>query len=421
MGEKRHNEYDEAGRDNTDNAVETGSEEARLEQVTRREFMRRTALTLGGAVAASSLFPSLGCDTASPDATSIVLPNTLTTPPNTPPPSPSLVIQEPTATVTAVPSTTTPTNSPTNTPTPQPTPVVDVLPPMDLTTNPYSTQRKVVIAPNGVVATSTPLAVQAGLLMLKKGGNAVDAALAAAIASTVVEPTSNGIGSDAFALVWDPSDKKLHGLNGSGRAPGALTLKLLRDKGYKAMPENGWLPVTVPGAPALWRDLHARFGKLPFASLFEPAIDYAENGFRVSPIVAYFWNRAVPIYSANKGPAFKGWLESYAPKGRAPRSGEVWSSKALGMSLRRIADSKADDFYKGDLARQIARFAAQTGGLITERDLAAHTSTWVDPISTTYRGYEAWEMPPNGQGITALIGLNILEGFELDQLKRDST
>jgi gamma-glutamyltranspeptidase/glutathione hydrolase len=290
---------------------------------------------------------------------------------------------------------------------------------MDLTSNPYSGHRKVTIARHGVVATSTPLAVEAGLLMLKQGGNAVDAALAAAIAQTVVEPTSNGIGSDAFALVWD--GKKLHGLNGSGRAPASLNLKLLRGKGYTSIPYRGWTSVTVPGAPALWRDLHARFGKLPFETLFEPAIEYAESGFRVSPIVAYNWGRSVPIYGVNKGPEYKGWLEMYAPGGRAPKAGGVWSSKALGMSLRRIAQSHADDFYRGELARKMAAFAAQTGGFITEADLAAHTSTWVDPISTTYRGYDVWEMPPNGQGITALIGLNILEGFELDKLARDST
>jgi gamma-glutamyltranspeptidase/glutathione hydrolase len=289
---------------------------------------------------------------------------------------------------------------------------------MDLAVNPYSAQRRAVIAQKGVVATSTPLAVQAGLLMLQKGGNAVDAALATAIAQTVVEPTSNGIGSDAFALVWD--GKKLHGLNGAGRAPGSLTLNLLRSKGYTSIPYRGWPSVTVPGAPALWRDLHARFGKLPFKTLFEPAIEYAERGFRVSPIVAYHWGRSVPIYSPNKGPEYKGWLETYAPGGKAPKSGEVWSSKALGTSLRRIGQSNADDFYKGDLAQRMARFAAQTGGFLTEQDLAAHTSTWVDPISTTYRGYEVWEIPPPTQGIAALIGLNILEGFVLDKLKRDS-
>jgi gamma-glutamyltranspeptidase/glutathione hydrolase len=257
--------------------------------------------------------------------------------------------------------------------------------------------------------------------MLQQGGNAVDAALAAAIASAVVEPTSNSVGSDAFAIVWDDKSKKLYGLNGSGRAPAALTLDLVRSKGYTAMPEKGWLSVTVPGAPALWRDLHARFGKLPFQTLFEPAIGYAENGYRVSPIVAYYWNAYLPAYTSNQGSQFQGWMPMFAPGGRTPKSGELWSSKELAATLRSIAQSNTDDFYTGNLASQTARFAAQTGGFITQADLAAHTSTWVDPISTNYRGYDVWEMPPNDQGLTALIGLNILEGFQLSLQPRDST
>ncbi|MEO8286171.1 MAG: gamma-glutamyltransferase family protein [Chloroflexota bacterium] len=379
MEDKYHQGLDATAREDVGSSTEEASHEQ--PDLTRREFVRRAGLTLGGVVAAPGLLASLVKAPSSADLRS---------------------------------------QPQTSQPLPTPTSVGGVLPPMDLTKNPYSTQRHAVVAPNGMVATSTPLAVQAGLQMLQKGGNAVDAALATAIASAVVEPTSNGIGSDAFALVWDPKSRKLFGLNGSGRAPAALNIKLVTGKGYRAMPEKGWLPVTVPGAPAVWRDLHARFGKLPFETLFEPAISYAENGFRVSPIVAYFWNRAVPIYSANKGPQFKGWLEAYAPGGRAPRSGGLWSSKALGATLRSIANSGSDDFYKGDLARKITQFAAQTGGYITEQDLAAHTSTWVNPISTTYRGYETWEMPPNGQGIAALIGLNILEGFDLGSIPRDS-
>lgn len=278
-----------------------------------------------------------------------------------------------------------------------------------------------VTSQKGVVATSTPLAVEAGLLMLKNGGNAVDAAIAAAIAQTVVEPVSNGVGSDAFALLWDNKTGKLYGLNGSGRAPASLTLQLIRNKGYRTMPLRGWTTVTVPGAPALWRDLHARFGKLPFNKLFEPAIAYAEQGYHVSPIVAFAWASAISIYTANKGAEYKGWPEMFAPGGRAPRSGGLWSSKALGATLRRIADYGADDFYKGDLARQIVKFASQTGGFITAQDLAAHTSTWVDPISTTYKGYQVWELPPNTQGITTLIALNILEGLGLDASARNST
>jgi gamma-glutamyltranspeptidase/glutathione hydrolase len=292
------------------------------------------------------------------------------------------------------------------------------LPETDFLTNPYNSQRSVTIARRGLVSTSQPLAVQAGIAMLQRGGNAVDAALATAIALTVVEPTSNGIGSDAFALVWD--GQQLHGLNGSGRAPRALLLDMIRSKGHTTMPARGWLPVTVPGAPAAWRDLHSRFGKLPFATLFEPAIHYAEKGYPLSPIVAYYWGRAASVYAQDTGPEFAGWMPTFAPGGRAPLTGEMWASPGHAATLWRIAESGGDDFYTGITARKIAEFAAHTGGYITEQDLADHTSTWVEPISTLYRGHEAWEIPPNGQGITALIALNILEGFDLGKTKRDS-
>jgi gamma-glutamyltranspeptidase/glutathione hydrolase len=269
-----------------------------------------------------------------------------------------------------------------------------------------------------VVATSHPLAVEAGIEMLRRGGSAVDAAIAAAVTLTVVEPTSNGIGSDAFALVWDGG--KLHGLNGSGRAPAALSLEKLRGMGHRAMPNRGWLPVTVPGAPAAWRDLHSRFGRLPFSALFEPAIGYAQHGHPVAPIVALNWGNSASAYSSFNGAEFRGWRETFAPGGKAPKAGEMWSSPGHASTLQRIAETKADDFYKGDLARTISRFASETGGLLREGDLAAHTSTWVEPIHASYRGYEAWEIPPNGQGITALIGLNIVEGFDLRGLERDS-
>jgi gamma-glutamyltranspeptidase/glutathione hydrolase len=289
---------------------------------------------------------------------------------------------------------------------------------LDLSRNPYNSHRSVVVARRGVVATSQPLAVQAGVDMLQRGGNAVDAALATAIALTVVEPTSNGIGADAFALVWDGVE--LHGLNGSGRAPAALTQDSVRSAGHDALPARGWLPVTVPGAPAAWRDLHSRFGKLPFTDLFEPAVYYAEHGFPLSPVLAQYWGYAAAAYAQATGPEFRGWMETFAPGGRAPRAGEMWASPGHAATLRRIAESGADDFYNGQLARAIAAFARETGGLITESDLAAHTCTWVEPISTSYRGYEAWEMPPNGQGITALIGLNILEGFDMASQPRDT-
>jgi gamma-glutamyltranspeptidase / glutathione hydrolase len=276
-----------------------------------------------------------------------------------------------------------------------------------------------VLAPRGVVATSEPLAAQAGLSMLQRGGNAVDAAIATAATLTVVEPTSNGIGADAFALVWDGN--ALHGLNGSGRAPSTHTPALFRERGLSEVPSLGWLPVTVPGAPAAWRDLHARFGKLPFEYLFEPAIYYAEHGFPVGPVTAGAWGGAERSYrTACTGPEFRGWFETFAPGGRAPQPGELWSSSGHGRTLRLIASTKATAFYEGELAQEIAAFAAQTGGFLTQDDLAAHQSTWVEPVGTNYRGYDVWEIPPNGQGIAALIALNLLEGFPISTLIRDS-
>lgn len=289
---------------------------------------------------------------------------------------------------------------------------------MDLITNPYSSRRSPVIARRGVVATSQPLAVQAGIEMLIRGGTAVDAAIATAVALTVVEPTSNGIGSDAFALVWD--GEKLHGLNGSGRAPHALTLDRVRALGHETMPTRGWLSVTVPGAPATWSKLHKRFGKLRFEELFEPALLYAEHGHPVSLIVAQQWGSAAQAYAELTGPEFVGWQETFARDERAPQVGELWASPTHAQTLRRIAQSYSEDFYRGQLAQQIVRFAQQTGGWLSERDLKEHRSEWIEPIRTCYRGYDVWEIPPNGQGITALIGLNILEGFDLQRFERDS-
>ena len=283
---------------------------------------------------------------------------------------------------------------------------------------PYPSRRMPVLAPRGVVATSEPLAAQAGLAMLHAGGNAVDAALATAIALTVVEPCSNGIGSDAFALVWDGT--RLHGLNGSGRAPKTHTLDLFTSRGHSVVPAAGWLPVTVPGAPATWRDLHARFGRLPFERLFEPAIYYAERGFPVAPITAAGWATTEQVYRQSRTtPEYRGWYETFVPTGRAPGAGETFSSPGHAATLRTIAASKSAAFYEGELAEAIARFAAETGGFLTRDDLALHSSTWVEPIGTTYRGYDVWEIPPNGQGIAALIGLNLLEGFDLGLRERD--
>lgn len=284
---------------------------------------------------------------------------------------------------------------------------------------PYPSRRMPIVASRGVVATSEPLAAQAGLLMLQQGGNAVDAALATAIALTVIEPVSNGIGSDAFALIWD--GKQLHGLNGSGRAPQTHTPELFASQGLTSVPARGWMPVTIPGAPATWHTLHKRFGRLPFAKLFEPAIGYAENGFPVAPITAAAWQHTARIYRAqNNGPEYQGWFATFAPNGTGPQPGDIFRSPGHARTLRRIAESDAEDFYEGEIAKEIASFAAQTGGYITAADLAAHECDWVDPINTSYRGYEVWEIPPNGQGIAALEALNILEGFNLGQYPRES-
>jgi gamma-glutamyltranspeptidase / glutathione hydrolase len=288
--------------------------------------------------------------------------------------------------------------------------------------------RQPVFAPQGAVATSQPLAASAGLAVLRRGGNAVDAALAAAVTLTVVQPGSNDIGGDLFAIVWD--GRRLHGLNASGRSPAALTreavLAATDGRGAEpvaalggaqslgpAMPARGWLPVTVPGAPAGWRDLHERFGSLPFAELFADAISYAEQGHPVSASVAAGWARAVAVHAELTGAEFAEWGRAFTVDGRAPRAGEWWRNPAAARTLRRIAETGAEDFYRGGIAGALADHAARTGGLLTAADLAAHSSTWVEPISAGYRGHEVWELPPNGQGLAALIALNILDGVDL--------
>jgi gamma-glutamyltranspeptidase / glutathione hydrolase len=283
--------------------------------------------------------------------------------------------------------------------------------------NPYS-RRVPMIGARGAVCTSQPLAAAAGLEVLRLGGNAVDAAIATAITLTVVEPTSNGIGGDAFALVWDGA--KLHGLNASGRAPQGLTADLLHARGHAQMPRLGWLPVTVPGAPAAWRDLHIKFGRLEFARLFDAAIHYARNGFPVTPILARNWARATSSYASLSAPEFSAWRETFTLNGRAPRVGEIMRLPDHARTLQSIAATNAAAFYDGKLAQQLEDFAAQTGGIITAADLRAHKSDWVEPISTNYRGVDVWEIPPNGQGIAGLTALNILEGFDVAAHPRDS-
>jgi gamma-glutamyltranspeptidase/glutathione hydrolase len=275
---------------------------------------------------------------------------------------------------------------------------------------PYPSQRMPILARN-VVATSQPLAAQAGLRMLMKGGSAVDAVLATAISLTVLEPTSNGIGSDAFCILWD--GKKLQGLNASGRSPAGWTLD--RFEGRAAMPQRGWESVTVPGCVSAWVELSTKFGKLPFADLFEPAIKYASDGYMVSPTIARLWANQVPELKNQPG-----YAEAFMPRGRAPEPGEKFSSPAHARTLARIAETRGEAFYRGDLAEKIAAFAKQHGAALTREDLAAHSNDWVDPIGLDYRGFRLHEIPPNGQGIAALMALGILENFDIASLPVDS-
>jgi len=262
-----------------------------------------------------------------------------------------------------------------------------------------------------IVATSQPLAAQAGLKMLWDGGNAVDAAIATAIALTVVEPTMNGIGSDAFAVVWDGN--KLHGLNASGRSPAAWNLEHFSQ--FKSMPIFGWDAVTVPGAVSCWVELSRRFGRLPFEDLFEPAIGYARNGFLVSPITAGVWSLAPEIYKD-----FPGLAAAFLPHGRAPEAGEKFEFKAQAKTLEEIAKTKGEAFYRGELADKITAHARATGGLLTKEDLARHRADWIETISTQYHGVTLHELPPNGQGIAALLMLGILEYWDIQNYPVDS-
>lgn len=271
--------------------------------------------------------------------------------------------------------------------------------------------RSEVIARHGMTATSQPLVTQIALDILKKGGSAVDAAIAADAALGLMEPTGSGIGGDLFAIVWDAKSKKLYGLNGSGRSPKSLTLKYFKDNGYKKIPAFGPLPVSVPGCVDGWFELHKKFGKLPMEELLKPAIKYAEEGFPVSELIAYYIQR-----SANFLKSFPGFIETYMPNGKAPVKGEIFKNPALAKTLRMIAEGGRDEFYKGKIAKIIERTVKKAGGFLSYEDLANHHSEWVEPVSTNYRGYDVWELPPNGQGIAVLQILNILEGFDIKSM-----
>lgn len=275
--------------------------------------------------------------------------------------------------------------------------------------------RSMVLAKNGIVATSHPAAAQAGLDVLRRGGNAIDAALATNAMLGVVEPMSCGIGGDLFAIVWDAKTKRLYGLNASGRSPKSLSRQVFLDKGLKEIPNYGPLPWSVPGCVDGWHELHARFGSRPLAELLQPAIETAEQGYPVSELIAAGWK------SSQK--ELEKWPDStrvYLPGGQAPAMGQIMRLPELAASYRLIAQKGRDAFYRGPIAAEIDRFSRANGGYLTAEDLAAHTSDWIEPVSTTYRGHTVWELPPNGQGIAALQMLNLLEPFDLKSMGQKS-
>ena len=271
--------------------------------------------------------------------------------------------------------------------------------------------RSEVIAPHAMAATSQPLATQIALDVMKRGGSAVDAAIAANAALGLMEPTGNGVGGDLFAIVWDPKTQKLHGYNGSGRSPQALTLAYFQQQGITDIPPHGPLPVSVPGAVDGWFALHGRFGKLPMQDVLAPTIRYAREGHPVAQTIAYYWDRSVPRLSK-----WPGFTEQFTIDGRAPRIGEMWKNPNLADTLQQIADGGRDAFYKGDIARTIDAYFKANGGFLGFEDLAAHQGEWVQPVSTNYRGVDVWELPPNGQGIAALQMLNVLEGYDFSKI-----
>jgi gamma-glutamyltranspeptidase/glutathione hydrolase len=270
--------------------------------------------------------------------------------------------------------------------------------------------RSVVMAQHGMACTSQPLATQAAIDILKKGGTAVDAAIASNAVLGVTDPEMNGIGGDLFAIVYDAKTKKLYGLNASGRSPYNLTLDILKQSGEEFIPLSGPLPVSVPGCVDGWFQLHEKFGKLPMTEILSNAINYARNGFPVADEAAFEFAQLKNLYGNNPNVQ-----QVFMPNGSAPKRGDVFKNPQLANSLEKIASGGRDVFYKGDIAKKIDAFMKKNGGYLSYKDLAEHTSNWVEPVSTTYRGYRVWELPPNGQGITVLQMLNILENFDFSK------
>ena len=290
-----------------------------------------------------------------------------------------------------------------------------------ITGKPFAT-RSEVLGRHGMVCTSVPAATQVGLDILKRGGSAVDAAIAANATLGLMEPVSNGIGGDLFAIVYSAKENKLYGINGSGRSPLGLNydqMKAELDKlGRKTIPPRGMLPISVPGCVDAWSELHKKFGKLKLSNDLAPAAKYADEGFPVTELIAFYWHFAPEIYKDSPG----AFLETYTVdgKGRTPAKGEIFKNPALAKTLRLIGEKGRDVFYKGEIADRIDKFMRENGGFLRKADFEKHTSTWVDPVSTNYRGCDVFELPPNGQGIAALQILNILEGFDLKAMGRNS-
>ena len=275
--------------------------------------------------------------------------------------------------------------------------------------------RSEVIATNGMAATSHPLATQTAIDVLKNGGNAIDAAIAANAVLGLVEPTGCGIGGDLFAIVWSAKDKKLYGLNASGPAPQTISIETLKEKGLDMIPPYGPLPVTVPGAVAGWSALHKRFGKRDFSTLFDNAIDYANNGFPVSEVVAYYLD-----ISSSRFKDYPNFSDVWMPKNKSLQKGDIFKNKDLANTYLSIAESYGSSFYSGTLAKSMTEFIQEQGGYLTIDDMKSFQPQWVEPVSTNYRGYDVWELPPNGQGIAALQILNILEQYDLRSMGHNS-
>jgi len=271
--------------------------------------------------------------------------------------------------------------------------------------------RSEVLATGGMVATSHPLATQIGLDILKDGGNAIDAAIAANAALGLMEPTGSGIGGDLFAIIWSAEDQKLYGLNASGRSPKDLTLKYFKDQGITRIPAMGPLPVSVPGCVDGWFEMHKKFGSRDMEEILAPVIESARNGFPVTEVIGYYLSSGARSYQR-----YPNFADTWMPEGRGLKKGDVFKNPYLANTLEKIALGGRDAFYKGEIARTIADFIQSQGGFLSEKDLADHKSEWVEPVSSSYRGYEVWELPPNGQGIAALQILNIMEGFDVEAM-----